>query len=187
MATPTVTTSGVMLAWPDGFAAALPRSGWVVAHAKPRTEKKLAEDLLRLGIAGCLFLERRIKRYPGKGVQESQVPLLGGYLFVHLGEGRDPEPVYRTERVVRLIRVPDPGRLADDLAALQRLIEGAQRPLVVRPELMPGQVVTIASGVFSGCRGVIVRREGAAELVVNIEALGHSVAVRMGADLVGTE
>jgi transcriptional antiterminator RfaH len=163
----------------------LPRDRWVVVHAKPRCEKLLARDLAMLGIAGCLFLERRLRRYRGKGVQESLVPLLGGYLFVHRGREQNPSPIYRTERVVGIIGVADPGRLADDLDALRRLVEGAVRPLVVRPELQPGQVVTVQDGVFAGCRGVIVRRAGAGELVVNIEALGHSVAVTLDAGRVG--
>lgn len=182
---PTLQVSGLIRSWPPGFENALPLDHWVVAHARPRQEKRLADDLERLGQPGCLFLERRRRHYPGKGVQESLVPLLGGYLFLHLGRQHDLEPIYRTGRVLRLIQVPAPALLAEELGALRRLVEATPLPLQVRPELVPGRMVEVRRGVFAGCQGIIRRRQGLTELVVNLDVLGHSVAVRM--DAMGVE
>ncbi len=49
-------------------------------------------------------------------------------------------------------------------------------PLVVRPELVAGEVVLITSGLFSGCSGVIQRRQHNHHLVVNLPVLGQSVS-----------
>ncbi len=168
-------TSGQVLAWPLGFADALPGDYWHVAHARPRQEKLLAHDLKRRGVPGLLFLENRTRTYE-KSVQTFQVPLLGGYLFVHLPRERR-DLAYDTGRIARLIDVADPERLRQDLDALKRLIAATEEgQLVVRPELVPGKLVWITSGLFSGCQGVIQRRKDNTELVVNLPLLGCSVA-----------
>lgn len=154
---------------------------WFVVHCLPRQEKRLADDLRRHRIGRALFLERRLRRYPGKGVQESLVPLLGGYLFVDGGE-RERMIVYDTGRAVRVLPVPRPDQLAQDLRQLTVLLTAVPAaPLVVKPEIVPGDTVTLVSGVFAGCTGIVVRRQGCEELVVNINALGTSVSVRLPA------
>jgi transcription antitermination factor NusG len=47
--------------------------------------------------------------------------------------------------------------------------------LIVRPDIVAGTTVTIERGMFIGCRGVVVRRQGVDRLVVNLPLLGHSV------------
>ena len=170
-----VATSAEVHTWPFGFGAVLPDDHWLVAHALPRQDKRLADDLARRRIAGLTFYENRIRQYE-KSTQTFQVPLLGGYLFVHLPRERKDE-LYATGRVVRIIDVADPVRLAGDLEALRRLLDAVgDGPLVVRPELVAGKQVVITIGIFAGCSGVIQRRKDNVHLVVNLPILGQSVA-----------
>ncbi len=172
---------GMVQHWPAGFTAQLPTDDWVIAHTLPRQEKRLAADLHHCRVPGLLFLERRVRRYPGKGTQESLVPLLGGYVFAHLPRGQH-HLLYDTQRIVRLINVSQPEVLADDLRALIRLVEATTAPLIVRPELTPGTRTIITRGVFTGCLGIVVRRQRTLELLVNLELLGTSVAVTLPAE-----
>lgn len=173
--------AGLVQEWPVGFSAALPEGPWLVLHVKPRQEKRLIEDLRRLPFPGLCFFERRLRHYPGKGTQESLLPLLSGYLFVNAGRD-DRQPLFDTQRVVRILDVTQPGSLTSDLQNLCRLVGAATSPLVVRPELAIGQKVTVTQGTFTGCSGVVQRRERAYELVVNLEVLGQSVAVTLPAE-----
>jgi transcription antitermination factor NusG len=179
---PVKTTSiGMVQDWPAGFSASLPEDRWLVLHTYPRQEKKAIEELRARGLAGCAFFERRLRHYPGKGTQQSLVPLLAGYLFVAAGRA-EHEAIYATRRVVRIIEVPRPRELASDLRHLVALVTATTSPLVVRPELVPGRRITITSGTFAGCAGVIARRSHDFELVVNLELLGTSVSVTLPAD-----
>jgi transcription antitermination factor NusG len=182
MAASHITTSGLVEDWPDGFSGRLPDAHWLVVHAYPRQEKKLILELRARRLPGCAFFERRIRHYPGKGTQESLVPLLGGYVFVAapLSSRQD---IYETHRVVRIIEVPRPDELARDLRSLCQLVAASDAPLQVRPELTAGKRVEITAGTFAGCSGVITRRQGQIELVVNLEMLGTSVAVTLPANL----
>jgi transcription antitermination factor NusG len=176
------TSSGVIEEWPSGFCRELPAEHWLVVHAYPRQEKKLIAELRARRLPGCAFFQRRVRHYPGKGTQESLVPLLGGYVFVAVPIGQR-EAIYATRRVVRIIEVPRPGELARDLRHLCALVAADHAPLLVRPELVPGKRIEITTGTFAGCAGVIARRQGQVELVVNLEVLGTSVAVTLPADL----
>ena len=175
-------TSGVLHAWPPTLADAFPSDHWLVVHAMPRQEKLLAKLLAAKNLPGCLFLERRVRSYQGKGTQVSLVPLLGGYLFVHAPRERR-EDIFRTERVCRIIDVSEPIVLATELTALRRVISCTSLPLIVRPELVVGTPVRIRTGTFAGIDGIVSSRKGATELVVNLTLLGHSVAVTLPADV----
>jgi transcription antitermination factor NusG len=175
------TCQAVVRDWPPGMADHLdPDADWIVTHCRPRQERQVERDMQRLGIAGLAFFERRVRRYPGKGVQEGLVPLLGGYTF--LVAGMDHLAAIReTGRIVNFITPPDPRRLVVELADLIRLVRASTGPVVMRPELVAGQTVEIQDGPFAGCRGIIRRRANARELVVNIELLGQSAAVQLPA------
>jgi hypothetical protein len=179
----TVQRRAVVRDWPAGTADAISGGPWLVVHCRPRQERKVEQDCAMLGIPGCAFFERRLRRYPGKGMQEGFVPLLGGYVFVR-AEREDHHLLWGTGRIVRVITPPDPDQLVQELNSLVRMVHAAQGPLVVRPDLVIGQTIDVRAGVFAGCRGVIRRRANASDLVVNIELLGHSVRVQLPADTI---
>lgn len=167
--------SAEMHRWPIGFGEVLPTDHWLVLHALPRQDKRLIWDLKQRGIAGVAFYENRVRHYE-KSTQTFHVPLLGGYLFAHLPRERRHE-VYDTGRIVRIIDVADAAGLANDLTALARLLEAVgDGPLAVRPEIVVGNTIRVASGMFAGCTGIVVRRKANVQLVVNLPVLGQSVA-----------
>jgi len=163
---------------PAGLFHVPPERDWLIAHCKPRQEKCLCRELSQRGIPRGIFLERRLRRYPGKGTSESLVPLLGGYVFC-IGNQAEHETIYRTERVARIIRVVDSNRLAQQLQMLALLLERTEGPMEVRPDIVVGTVVTITRGTLAGLSGVVVRRKASAQLVVNLTVLGTSVAVEL--------
>ena len=171
---------GEVQAWPAGLLDELPGGPWTVIHVRPRQEKLLAGNLRRFGLPGLLFLEHRVRIYTRQGRQTSTVPLLPGYLFVNAGEEAYHD-IYATERVVRLINVRHPADLRSDLVDLIALVNRAEAPLIVRPELVPGTAVVLKAGSLAGLRGVIDRRKGRCELVVNVRMLGTSVGVACAA------
>ncbi len=175
-----VEATGIVLDWPHGFSDSMQAESWLVLHTYPRQDKKVIEKLQRKNFHGVAFFERRLRHYPGKGKQESVVPLLPGYLFI-AGDRNDYEQIYETGSIVRIMDVRNPNQLTTDLTQLINLVKTAQCEMLVRPELVPGKKITIVKGTFSGCAGVIVRRKHDLELVVNLQMLGTSVAVTLPA------
>lgn len=173
---PIVTNRAELLAWPPSLAGELPHEGWILVHVKPRQDKMLAANLRNMGIAGLMFLERRVRVYKRQGAQESTLPLLPGYIFISDATRRWDE-IYGTDRVVHLAEVRRPDILRQDLLDLIALVTRVPGPVTVRPELVPGMPVILQGGSLAGMRGVVLRRRGYTELVVNVQLLGHSVAV----------
>jgi transcription antitermination factor NusG len=173
--------SGVVDTDPADLFAAPPEQGWLIAHCKPRQEKLFCAELTWRGIPRGIFYERRVRRYPGKGTHESLVPLIGGYVFC-VGNYAERDLIYRTGRVVRLLAVPRQVELAQQLNLLAALVARSSGPLVVKPEIVPGTLVTLTRGTFSGCTGIVVRRKGTCQLVVNLSVLGTSVGVELPAE-----
>lgn len=171
---------GEVLAWPPELADPLPDGPWTVVHVKPRQEKLLVSNLRYLQVPSLLLLEHVERVYVRQGRQVNILPLLPGYLFVQAGEEAYHD-IYATERVVRLFNVRHPADLCRDLTDLIALVRRAEEPLLVRPELVPGTVVMLTAGSLAGLRGVVDRRKGRCELVVNVRLLGTSVAVACAA------
>lgn len=180
MAGTTIRSTGLVMDWPTGFSQQLTTGPWLVVHALPRQDKLLIERLRAHRLPGIAFFERRFRLYPGKGTQESVVPLLGGYVFVAAGR-EQREMIWATGRTVRIIDVSDPDTLTNDLRSLCAVVTASTAPLLVRPEITPGKRVTITEGTFAGCSGVVTRRQHQLELVVNLALLNTSVAVTLPA------
>lgn len=173
--------AGMVEAWPHGLLDALPDGIWTVIHVRPRQDKLLAGELARRQVPGIQFLYRHVRVYPGKGTQISMLPLLPGYLFVPGGHELR-ERIFETGRVVRLLEVHHSAELRQEIGDLAALITRVPGPVMVRPEIQPGIRVQLTRGSLSGLFGVVSRRRGRCELVVNVHMLGTSVAVACAAE-----
>lgn len=171
--------SGHVEAWPEGFLAALPAADWQAVMFRPRQDKLLVNALRSTGIPGIAFYERRLRRRRGGGPTEHLVPLLGSWLFAH---GADRDALWETGRVARVVAVTDGARLVAELGDLIAMLARASGPIRLRPELVPGMRVRLASGALAGLHGIIQRRRGAARLIVNLVTLGSSVSIELPAE-----
>ncbi len=108
---------------------------WHVLHTRPRQEKSLARQLLKLQVPFYLPLVVQRNQIRGR-VVESQLPLFGGYLFL-LSQPEQRIAALATNRVVSSLPVPNQDQLWDELGQVHRLIRSG---LPVRPEdkLEPG-------------------------------------------------
>lgn len=178
---PSLRIDGVVDCNPPELFQMPPSTGWLVAHCKPRQEKAFCRELELGGIPRGIFYQRRIRSYPGKGKQESLIPLLGGYVFC-LGNEDERDTLFRSGRVVHVMVPRDPAALAHELHQLALLVTRSDGPLLVNPEIMPGTLVTITQGTLSGLSGVVIRRKGVSQLFVNLTLLGTSVSVELPAE-----
>jgi transcription antitermination factor NusG len=128
-------------------------------------------------------LSASVRHYPGKGTQTSWRPLLPGYVFVNLmTDTLIDATLYATGRCVHILRVSQQDHFVTELNNLLTLAEQAPSPLIVQPHLVPGIAIIIRQGTFAGCQGLVQRRQGITELVVNLQVLGCSVATTLPAE-----
>ncbi len=166
---------------PAGKSVADMPGTWWVAHTRARHEKALAFDLLGWQIPYFLPMVMRttvIQRRRFRGMH----PLFPGYVFL----AGDAETRYRaasTAHVAGLIAVGDQTRLVRELVDIQRALE-TPAGFDPFPCLTQGSRCRITAGPLRGLQGLVVQRDGATRLVLQIEMLGQAVATQVDPSLV---
>ncbi len=159
----------------DGYDGLTTRQWWAL-YTRPRQEKSLARELVRLELPFYLPLVNKANLIRGREVM-SHVPLFQGYLFFY-GDNEERLRGLATRRVAQVVAVNDPLRLVEDLRRIQKLIESGA-PLTLESQLSTGRRVRIRAGAMRGLEGVVVERRGQSRLLVAIDFIqqGASVAI----------
>lgn len=169
---------GLVESWPDGLVADLPADDWLAIHVVQRRAPWLGATLRRHGIPGMLFYERRAITTTTGAIVERLSPLLGGWSFVH---SATRDQVWDIDHRMHILPIRQPQVFVRELADLIALVRRSGGDLLEAPTLQPGTRVRLTAGTMQGLCGVIVRRQGVARLVVNVSAMGTSVAIEVPA------
>lgn len=149
---------------------------WWLVYTRPRQEKALARDLVRMEIPFYLPLVGH-QHLIRKREVTSHLPLFGSYVFLY---GTEEERVrgLGTKRMARTVRVRDGARLVEDLRRIRQLI-AANVPLTIERRLEAGRRVRIRSGSMRGLEGTVLVRRGETRLLVAVDFLqqGASIAI----------
>jgi transcription termination/antitermination protein NusG len=147
---------------------------WFAVYVKYRHEKTTALALKSKGYES--FLPTYVKVHRNK---KFELPLFPGYVFCRfetsntlpvltipgvfsiIGKGRDPEPISEV-----------------DIEAIRRMV-GSGLTLCPWPYVFRGQEVRLTSGPMRGIQGVVVDASNERWLVVSVQLLQRSVAVKV--------
>jgi transcription termination/antitermination protein NusG len=154
---------------------------WWVAHVRSRQEKALARYLRPLGVGFYLPQREHALRRQGR-TRRSYLPLFPGYVFFRGGPA-ERIAALRSKLIVRVLDVPDPELLGEELGQLRQLqLSGAAlEPCDPLPE---GAAVRIVEGAFRGYFGRVVRGGDRPRLVVSVSILRKAVAVELDREAV---
>lgn len=152
---------------------------WLVAHTRPRCEKKVAEFCAREAIAATVPVYRSVKRYRGKQLV-FQKPLFPGYVFVQLAPPLRSR-LAQHEQVANLLEPPDQAEFAGQLGDILRALASGVE-LRLAPEIHPGMRVQLKSGPLRGVEGIVTNRHGTLEVQLRLDFIGQGAAVRVAAD-----
>jgi transcription antitermination factor NusG len=111
-----------------------------------------------------------------------ELPLFSCYVFVKLVPSNSDERmrVYRTNGVFRIVSmrgeaIPIPNEQIEAL----RTVVTQQVPWAEHPFLKIGQRVRIRGGSLEGVEGVLLSRNGDRTLIISVDAIQRSLAVRV--------
>jgi transcription antitermination factor NusG len=153
---------------------------WWIAHTKARFEKALARDLLRCGAGYYLPLMERVNISRGRK-RRSLKPLFPSYVFL-CGTEDDRSAALKTNRVCRIIKVPDQRALVDELANIEKAIASKVR-IDPFPFAVEGQRCRVSAGLLQGLEGIVVRRAGSSVLVLQVNMIAQAATLQIDADL----
>jgi len=153
---------------------------WYALQTLARHEKMVAYRLQERGVTTFLPLMTEVHRWSDRK-KIVQVPLFGCYVFAKIAaNSADRLRVLRVEGVLNLVGSKREGTPipAEQIESIQILIK-ERAPWDVHPFLKVGQRVRIKSGALDGMEGVLLSRNGDRTLVISIDAIQRSLAVRV--------
>jgi transcription termination/antitermination protein NusG len=153
---------------------------WFGLHTRPRHEKIVVQRLEERGVTAFLPLVTEVHRWSDRK-KSVQLPLFSCYVFAKFTPNRlDRLRVLRVDGVFGLVGARGEGTVIPDeqIDAVRSLVE-TQLPWSFHPFLKIGQRVRIRSGVLDGLEGILVSRNGDRSLVISVDAIQRSLAVRV--------
>ena len=156
-------------------------ASWYAVQTRARNEKVISERLQEQGLTTFLPLVTEIRRWSDRK-KKVELPLFSCYVFVRLAAGDNDERmrVYRTNGVFRIVSMR--GKLIpipDEQIEALRAVVTQQVPWTEHPFLKIGQRVRIRGGSLEGVEGVLLSRNGDRTLIISVDAIQRSLAVRV--------
>jgi len=153
---------------------------WYAIHTRARHEKKVSTQLQAMGVT--TFLPQITQRHRWSDRHKTiQRALFSCYTFVQMnGRSGRRQVVLQTPGVVGLVGIhgealPIPDKEIEDLQALL----SQNLTCALYPFVNVGQRVRIRGGCLNGVEGILAAKNSDQSLVVSIELIQRSVAVRI--------
>lgn len=153
---------------------------WYAVQTRSQHEKAVAYRFQSSGIETFLPLISEVHRWSDRR-KIVQLPLFGCYVFARIcPNNQDRNRLLRVDGVLSLVGKRGEGTAIPDeqIDSVRVLIE-KNLPWTSHPFLKVGQRVRIRSGALDGMEGVLIARDGDRTLVVSVDAIQRSLAVRL--------
>ena len=153
---------------------------WYALQTRARHEKIVETRLQERGVTTFLPIVTEVHRWSDRK-KVVQLPLFGCYVFAKFAATNvDRLRVLRVDGVLSLVGsrgegTPNP----DDQIESVRILLQERLHWTSHPFLKIGQRVRICSGALDGMEGVLLSRNGDRTLVISIDAIQRSLAVRL--------
>jgi len=159
---------------------------WYALHTRSRHEKMVAHRLQECGLETYLPTVKEVHRWSDRQ-KKVEVPLFSCYVFLHCNlSPENRNHVYRIESVLGFVGSSGAGMSIPD-----EQIENIRKLLAQsvswrsHPFLKVGQRVRVRGGALDGVEGIFLSENGDHSLVISVEAIQRSMAVRIdGYDVV---
>lgn len=171
------------LSWQPGDSLPFPGAeveSWYALHTRPRHEKLVLQRLTERGVATFLPIVKEVHRWSDRK-KTVELPLFSCYVFAKFVPNRSERlNVLRVGSVLGLVGSRGEGAPIPDeqIDAVRALVDGAV-PWSPHPFLKIGQRVRIRGGALEGIEGILVSRNGSQTLVISVDAIQRSLAVRV--------
>jgi len=155
-------------------------SRWYAIHTVARHEKRVAQQLEESRVCTFLPLIEQRREWSDRWARVD-VPLFTCYAFVRIVQASAERlKVLRVPGVLGFVGqercgspIPD-----EEIENLQAAIRG-KLPLAVHPFVSAGKRVRLRGGSLDGVTGILVGPAGQSSLIVSVELLQRSVALRV--------
>jgi transcription antitermination factor NusG len=153
---------------------------WYALLTRPKHEKLVSERLAERGVETFLPLVSEVHRWSDRK-KVVQLPLFSCYVFAKFVANRsDCLRVLRVNGVLQLVGSRGEGTpIPNEQIDAVRTLVGSSLPWNAYPFLKIGQRVRIRGGALDGVQGILLSRAGNSTLVISVDLIQRSLAVRV--------
>ncbi len=153
---------------------------WYALQTRARHEKVIAKRLQDCGVRTFLPIVKETHRWSDRK-KTVELPLFSCYLFVNLMPTNEERlRVLTVDGVFNLVGVRGQGTpIPEEQIHAVRIVIEEQLQWSTHPFLKIGQRVRIRSGAMCGVEGILTSRNGDETLVISVDAIQRSLAVRI--------
>jgi len=153
---------------------------WFAVRTRPRFEKKIALTLQEKSIE-CYLPLHSVKRQWSDRRQSVSLPLFPTYVFVRIATSQDTRvAVLRTNGVIGFVGARGIGTpIPDGEIEAVHTVLASKIPFEPYPYLKIGQRVRIRGGCFECVEGILVGVNSDQSVIVSIELIQRSIAIRV--------
>ncbi len=155
---------------------------WYAVYTKPRSEKKLQENLRKIDILTYLPVLVQKRKWSDR-VKTVEFPVFPSYLFVYLDYEKDSLKVLKDTYSVNFVKTSGvPCEVdADDIEMVKFFIESYPEKIKLDRERLfqKGKKVSIRSGPFAGKTAVIEKIKNSYYVIVNIPAVNSALTMEI--------
>ena len=173
-------SSGIQVANGTSLFPASAVSSWYAIQTRSRHEKFVAHQLLLKGVTHYLPIVTEVRKWSDR-TKKVEFPLFSCYVFVQIvPTNEDRVRVLKTDGVVRFIGQHGEGTvIPDEQIQSVRILLEQDVACTSYPFLKVGQRVRVRGGALDGVEGIFQSSVGEDTLVVSIDAIQRSMAVRI--------
>ena len=152
---------------------------WFAIYVKSRSEKKVFKLLEDIGVESFLPLITRVKQWSDRK-KKVEEPLFRSYLFVNIPLS-DYYTVLNVNGVVKFITfekkpVPVPN---NQIIAIKEYLNDTELHSINYEDFKEGELVRVKTGQMKDLVGRFVKINGKHRVIIDIEAVGQSLAVNV--------
>ena len=151
---------------------------WIALYTKPRHEKIVLKELKKKGFQAYLPLLKERRRWSDRK-RWVEFPMFKSYIFVKT-ELKESIFIIQTSGVVKIIKFGNKIATIQNsiIDSLKLMIEGGYEPTPV-DYFLKGDPVRVKEGPLKGLIGQVIRIDNYNSLVFRIDAIQHSVSVKI--------
>ena len=153
---------------------------WYAVHTMARHEKRVAAQFEEKQVCTFLPLLRQVHKWTDRRTTV-ELPMFSCYAFVHIAQTAEERlKVLRTPGVLGFVgsdRLGTP--IPDEQIASLRAAINEKVPCFPHPFVNVGSRVRIRGGALDGVEGIFLRQGAEQTVIVSVELLQRSVAIRV--------
>ncbi|MGA9529586.1 MAG: UpxY family transcription antiterminator [Terriglobales bacterium] len=153
---------------------------WYALHTRARHEKTVEKRLRERGMETFLPVSHEVHAWSDRK-KKVEMPLFNCYVFVRCTlSAEDRTKVYEVDSIHGFVGIRGAGQpIPDEQIDAIRAVLAQQAPWRSYPFLKAGQRVRVRGGALDGIEGVFLSENGDHSLVISVDAIQRSMAVRI--------